>query len=163
MQRPTVPLVVTYPGKDDRREASVHFENTLTIRRTPHEVFEYLAAFDNVPSWNYAIVETHKTSPGPVGVGATYHQTRSIPSPAEESFAVTEFEPDRRLAIEGDLGPFQGTLTYELDAVPDGTQLTNRADLEGKGLAKVAAPLLGGRVGDAVATNLQKLKEILET
>lgn len=140
----------------------MHLENTLTIRRSPEEVFEYLADFENVPNWNYAIVETRKTSEGPVGVGATYRQTRSIPSPAEETFTVTEFEPDHRLAIRGDLGPFQGTLTYELDGVAGGTQLTNRADLEGKGLAKVAAPLLGGRVGDAVAANLQKLKEILE-
>ena len=141
----------------------MHFENTLTIRRPPHEVFEYLAAFENVPRWNYAIVETHKTSEGPVGVGATYDQTRSIPSPAEETFTVTEFDPDHRLTINGDLGPFEGTLSYELESVPEGTQLTNRADLEGKGFAKVAAPLLGRRVGDAVATNLQKLKEILET
>jgi uncharacterized protein YndB with AHSA1/START domain len=156
--------VVTYPGKSgDGKEGAVHFENTLTIRRTPHEVFEYLAAFENVPRWNYAIVETHKTSEGPVGVGATYRQTRSIPSPAEETFSVTEFEPHSRLAIHGDLGPFQGRLTYELEPVPDGTRLTNEAHLEGKGLAKVAAPLLGGRVGDAVAANLQKLKEILET
>jgi len=141
----------------------MHFENTLTIRRPPHEVFEYLAAFENVPRWNYAIVETHKTSEGPVGVGATYDQTRSIPSPAEETFTVTEFDPDHRLTINGDLGPFEGTLSYELESVPEGTQLTNRADLERKGFAKVAAPLLGRRVGDAVATNLQKLKEILET
>jgi uncharacterized protein YndB with AHSA1/START domain len=140
----------------------MHFENTLTIRRSPEQVFKYLADFENVPRWNYAIVETRKTSEAPVGVGATYRQSRSIPSPAEETFTITEFEPDRRLAICGDLGPFQGTLTYELDGVPDGTQLTNRADLEGKGLAKVAAPLLGGRVGEAVAANLQKLKEILE-
>ena len=141
----------------------MHFENALTIRRPPDEVFQYLAAFENVPRWNYAIVETQKTSEGPVGVGATYRQTRSIPSPAEETFRVTEFDPHKRLAIHGDLGPFQGTLTYELEEVPGGTQLTNRADLEGRGLAKVAAPLLGGRVGDAVAANLQKLKEILET
>lgn len=140
----------------------MHFENTLTIRRPPNEVFTYLATFENVPRWNYAIVETHKISEGPVGVGTTYHQTRSIPSPAEETFTVTEFDPAHRLAIRGDLGPFQGTLTYEMRDIPEGTELTNRADLEGKGLAKVAAPLLGGRVGAAVAANLQKLKEILE-
>ena len=49
-----------------------------------------------------------------------------------------------------------------MNGVPGGTELTNRAELEGKGLAKVAAPFLGSRVGDAVAANLKKLKEILE-
>jgi hypothetical protein len=140
----------------------LHFANSVTVQRFPHEVFEYLANFENVPQWNYAIVETRKTSDGPVGVGTTYRQARSLPSPSEEAFEVTEFEPDRRLAIHGDLGPFEGTLTYELESVPGGTQLTNTADLEAHGLMKIAAPLAGSRVGDAVAANLQKLKEILE-
>jgi hypothetical protein len=54
-------------------------------------------------------------------------------------------------------------LTYELESVPDGTRITNRADLQAHGLLRVAAPLASGRVGDAVEANLQKLKEILET
>lgn len=141
----------------------MHFTNTVTIHRSPHEVFEFLANFENVPKWNYAIVETRKTSDGPVGIGATYRQTRSLPAPSEETFRVTEFEPDHQLAIHGDLGPFEGTLTYDLEGVSDGTRITNRADLQAHGLLKVAAPLASGRVGNAVAANLQKLKEILET
>ena len=141
----------------------MHFANSVTVQRSPHEVFEYLANFENVPQWNHAIVETRKTSDGPVGVGATYRQTRSLPSPSEEAFQVTEFARDRRLAIRGDLGPFEGTLTYELESVPEGTKLLNSADLEAHGLLKVAAPLASGRVGSAVAANLQKLKEILES
>ena len=140
----------------------MHFSNSVTVQRSPHEVFEYLANFENVPQWNYAIVETRKTSEGPVRVGTTYRQARSLPSPSQEAFEVTEFEPDRRLAIRGDLGPFEGTLTYDLESVPDGTKITNSADLQAHGLLKVAAPLASGRVGDAVAANLQKLKEILE-
>ncbi|MGH2806863.1 MAG: SRPBCC family protein [Actinomycetota bacterium] len=141
----------------------MQFENTLTIRKPPEVVFQFLADFENAPSWNYAIERTQKASEGPVRVGTTYHQTRSIPAPSEETFTVTEFEPPRRLAIDGDLGPFRGTLSYDLESVSDGTRLTNRADLRGTGLAKVAGPLLGRRVGDAVAANLGKLKEILES
>lgn len=141
----------------------MRFSKTVTIQKSPHEVFEFLADFENVPKWNYAINETRKTSEGPVGVGATYRQTRSLPSPSEEAFRVTEFEPDQRLAIHGDLGPFEGTLTYELEAVAGGTRITNAADLQAHGLLKVAAPLASGRVGEAVAANLQKLKQILET
>ncbi len=53
-------------------------------------------------------------------------------------------------------------MTYDLVSVPGGTRITNGADLQAHGLLKVAAPLASGRVGDAVAANLQKLKEILE-
>jgi len=43
------------------------FENTVTIQRPAEEVFAFLADFENIPKWNYAIDETHKTSAGPVG------------------------------------------------------------------------------------------------
>ncbi|MQB01797.1 MAG: hypothetical protein GEU78_16210 [Actinobacteria bacterium] len=140
----------------------VHFSNSITIRRSVQDVFAYLSNFENIPTWNYAIAETQKTSGGPVGVGTTYRQTRSLPSPSEETFQVTEFEPDQRLAIHGGLGPFEGTLTYELQRVDEGTLLTNTADLEATGVLKLTAPLAAPRVRQAVAENLQKLKEILE-
>lgn len=141
----------------------MEFANTIEIERPAHDVFQFLANFENVPTWNYAIVETHKTSEGPIGVGTTYGQIRSVPSRSEESFEVTEFEPDSRLAIRGDLGPLEGTLTYELEPIGDGSRLTNRADLRARGLAKLAAPLAAGRIRAAVAANLAKLKELLES
>ena len=42
------------------------FENTVIIRRPVEDVSAFLAAFENVARWNYAIVETKKVSPGPV-------------------------------------------------------------------------------------------------
>jgi uncharacterized protein YndB with AHSA1/START domain len=140
----------------------MRFANSVTIRRSPRDVFDFLAAFENVPKWNYAIVETRKTTDGPVRVGTTYRQLRSLPARSEETFQVTEFDPDRRLAIRGDLGPFEATLAYDLEPVEEGTRLTNTADLEAHGVLKVAAPIAGGRVRQAVAVNLDKLKEVLE-
>jgi uncharacterized protein YndB with AHSA1/START domain len=124
----------------------MHFANTVVIRRSADDVFDFLAQFENVPKWNYAITETRKTSEGPVGVGTTYRQLRSLPSRSEETFEVTEFEPTQRLAIYASLGPFEGTLTYELEPIDAGTRLTNTADLESHGLFKVAAPIAGSRV-----------------
>ncbi len=106
------------------------FANTLTIDRPAEEVFAFLADFENVPKWNYAIEKTRKASPGPVGVGTVYRQTRSIPGRSEEGFEVTVFEPGQRLAIRGQIGPFRARIGYLLEAVPGGTRLTNDVDLD---------------------------------
>ena len=140
----------------------MEFTNSITIERTPHDVFAFVSNLENVPKWNYAIVETRKESEGPVTVGTMYRQVRSLPSRSEETLQVTEFEPDRRFAFEGGLGPLEGTLTYELEEVGESTRLTNRADLQARGIAKLAAPIASGRVRGAVAENLDALKQLLE-
>jgi hypothetical protein len=40
------------------------FENTVITRRSVEDVFAFVADFENVPKWNYAIVETKKGSFG---------------------------------------------------------------------------------------------------
>jgi polyketide cyclase/dehydrase/lipid transport protein len=67
----------------------MRFENTITIERSLGDVFAYLADFEKVPTWNYAIARTRKLSEGPVGIGTRYRQVRKLPRPSEESFQVT--------------------------------------------------------------------------
>jgi uncharacterized protein YndB with AHSA1/START domain len=143
--------------------APVAFTNTLTIRRRPDEVFAFLAHFEHVPRWNYAISETRKISAGPVGVGSRYRQTRTRPTHSEETFEVTEFDPDRTLSIRGTLGPFQGEVTYLLQPAGDATALTNAMSLRPSGPLRLVAPLAASRVRSAVAANLDALKQVLET
>jgi Polyketide cyclase / dehydrase and lipid transport len=139
------------------------FQNTLTIQRPVDDVFAFLADFENIPTWNYAIVETRKTSPGPVGVGTTYRQLRSIPDRREEGFEVTVFEPTTRLEVHGEIGPFTATIRYLLAPVGDETQLINAVDLESaSGAVRLLAPLATSRVKAAVAANLNTLKKTLE-
>jgi uncharacterized protein YndB with AHSA1/START domain len=140
----------------------MEFTNTITIERRPDEVFGFLAQFENVPLWNYAISETRKIDGGAVGVGSRYRQTRTLPSQREETFEVTEFEPGRRLAIRGDLGPFRSEVTYVLDPTDTGTTITNTMNLQPTGAARLIAPLAASRVKQAVAANLATLKQILE-
>jgi uncharacterized protein YndB with AHSA1/START domain len=138
------------------------FQNTVMIRRPIEEVFAFLAEFENIPRWNYAIVETHKVSQGPVGVGTIYQQVRSVPSRSEERFEVTAYNPPHQLEIRGQLGPFPSRLAYALDAVPEGTRVTNSVELELRGPGRLLGRVAVPRVRDAVAANLRKLKELLE-
>ena len=137
------------------------FENTVTIGRPVEEVFAFLTDFENIPTWNHAIEETIKTSPGPVGEGATYRQTRAIPRRSEERFEVTAFEPKSRLEIQGEIGPFRTRASYMLTPVAGGTTLTNKVGLEAtSGVLRLVAPLAVSRVKAAVARNLVKLKPL---
>ena len=139
------------------------FHNTVKIARPTDEVFAFLADFGNIPAWNYAITRTVQTSPGPAGVGATYRQTRTIPRRSEEAFEVTDFAPPSRLAIQGQIGPFNASSSYLLEATAGGTRLTNHVELEpSSALLRPLGPLAVPGVKAAVARNLGTLKQLLE-
>ena len=139
------------------------FQNTVTIARPAEEVFAFLADFANVPQWNYAIEQTWQTSPGPAGVGATYRQARTIPRRSEEGFEVTDFAPPSRLAVEGQIGPFNASSSYLLQPTAGGTRLTNDVELEpSSALLRPFGPLAIPTVKAAVARNLGTLKQLLE-
>jgi uncharacterized protein YndB with AHSA1/START domain len=140
----------------------MRFTNAVSVARAPGDVFAFLAQFENIPQWNHAISRTWKVSDGPVGVGSTYRQERTVPSHTEETFQVTEYDPDRRLAIEGTLGPFAATLTYRLEEIGEATLITNDVDLDATGLTRLVAPLATNRIKSSVAANLNVLKQLLE-
>jgi hypothetical protein len=140
----------------------VKFTNTITIDRRLPEVFAFLAHFENLPLWNYAIGETQKISHGAVGVGSRYRQTRTLPARSEETFEVTEFENDHRLSIRGALGPFHSEVTYLLAPAENGTVLTNTMKLQPSGPMRLVAPLVASGIKSAVAANLGVLKQLLE-
>jgi uncharacterized protein YndB with AHSA1/START domain len=141
----------------------MQFSNTITIDRPIGEVFAFLAHFENLPRWNDAISETRKTSLGPVDVGARYEQTRTSPMQSVETFEVTAYEPDRKLAISGTFGPFPGRFTYDLQPMGNATRLVNTVDLEPSGPVSMVASLMTSRIKAAVAVNLDQLKQHLES
>jgi hypothetical protein len=103
------------------------------------------------------------TSPGPPGVGATYRQSRTGPRRSEEAFEVTDFAPPSRLAIKGQIGPFNASSSYLLEPTADGTRLTNDVELQpSSALLRPFGPLAIPRVKAAVARNLGALKQLLE-
>jgi hypothetical protein len=139
------------------------FENTVTIARPVEEVFAYLADARNLPQWNYAIEQTRKISPGPVGVGTVYRQTRTLPSRSQEDFEIVLFQPPGQLALDGTFGPFRAQASYLLEPAASGTKLTNKWDLQPASPSlRLFGPLAIPKVKSAVAENLRTLKRILE-
>jgi hypothetical protein len=84
---------------------------------------------------------------GPIGVGTTYQQVRSVPSRSEERLEITTYSPPRQLEIRGQLGPFASRLFYAPNTSPEGTRVTDESFKAGVALSAGwdGVSLLGGR------------------
>ena len=140
----------------------IEFTNIIEIHRPVAEVFAYVSDLEHTPDWNWAISETRKTTAGPVGVGTTYRQTRTVPEDATEELEVSALQPDRLFEVTGVLASLPAHLTYRFQATPQGTRLENTVQLQPAGAVRLLAPVAAKRIQRSVAENLGVLKNRLE-
>jgi len=137
----------------------LEFENTIRIDRRIEEVFAFLSDFENIPKWNYYVLEVRQLSESPRGIGTTYHQVRKTD---EQDFRIIEFEPSHTVAVKTlphSSPSFE--MRFTLYEEGDTTRVRDEWKLDTGRLALLER-LTGGRVKSAVAENLAKLKELLE-
>jgi uncharacterized protein YndB with AHSA1/START domain len=137
----------------------IEFENTVRVDRPITDVFAFLSDLENIPKWNYYVVEVRKLSDGPIGIGTTYHQVRKTD---EQDFRISELDPNHKLAVKTLPQSSPGLeMRFTLDEEGGITRIRDEWKLD----TGWPAPLewLGARrVKSAVAENLTKLKELLE-
>ena len=135
------------------------FENTIRIDRPAAEVFAFLSDFENIPRWNYFVLDVRKLSDGPIQVGTTYHQVRKTD---EQDFRIVELEPDHKVTVKTlpqsspDL-----EMRFTLKEQGNATLIRDEWQLD-SGLPMLLERLGAGKVKSAVAENLAKLKVLLE-
>ena len=137
----------------------LEFENTIYIDRPIGEVFAFLSDFENIPKWNYYVVDVRQRSESPIGVGTTYHQVRKTD---EQDFRITEFEPNHTVAVKTlpQSSP-DFARKFTLNAEGNTTRIRDEWKLD-TGRPTILERLALRRVKSAVAHNLTKLKELLE-
>ena len=118
---------------------------TVTIGRSPAEVFEYLANFETTAEWDPGIVTATRTSDGPIGIGSTFDlisdfRGRKIPV----TYEITEYDPPSRFVIVGTNKQFVGTDDIRVSADGAGTRVDYTADFRMQGIAKLFEPFMGG-------------------
>jgi len=135
------------------------FKNTIRIDRPIEEVFAFLSDFENIPKWNYYVLEVRQLSENPIGTGTTYHQVRKTD---EQDFHITEFEANRTVAVKT-LPQSSPSFERRFTLYEEGntTRIRDEWKLD-TGRPVVLEKLAGGRVKSAVAENLAKLQELLE-
>jgi len=142
-----------------RSKMMLEFENTIRIERPIAEVFAFLADFENIPKWNYYVLEVRKLSDGPIGIGTTYHQVRKTD---EQDFRITELDQNHRVAMKTLPGSSPDLeMSFTLYDEGGTTRIQDDWKLD-TGRPAVFEKLGAGSVKSAVAENLNKLKELLE-
>lgn len=77
---------------------------------------------------------------------------------------LTEFEPDRRLAMRGFSGfPFPVRVTIDLEGRDGETAIAWATFIEPRGLLRLASPLLAAAFRGTFARDLERLKAMMES
>lgn len=137
--------------------------DSIVIDRPVEEVFAYVADVTNDPAWHTDILEARKTTEGPVGMGTIWH-TRFKPAMgiSEADMEVVSFEPNRVLAMKGEVGPMHPTLTYRFEPAAGGTKFTRRVQITVSGWMKLMQPMMGMMLPKQNQGFLANLKRVLE-
>jgi uncharacterized membrane protein len=137
----------------------LEFENAVRIDRPIEDVFAFLADFENIPKWNYYVVDVKKISHGPVSVGSRYHQVRKTD---EQTFRLISFEPGRLIEAKTEPGSLpQLEMRFVVQPEEGKTLLRDQWKLA-TGKPAILEKLAARSIKSAVAENLGKLKQLLE-
>ena len=137
----------------------LEFENTIRVNRPVTEVFAFLSDLENIPKWNYYVLEVRKTSNGPIKIGTTYHQVRKTD---QQDLRIIALEQNHTVAIKT-LPQSSPSLEMRFNLYDEGstTRIRDQWKLE-TGQPALLEQLAAGKVKSAVAENLSKLKQLLE-
>ena len=135
---------------------------TLHVPKGPDEAFAYVSDFEKAPEWISEMANIQKVTPGEVGVGTRFTQTVSLAgAPVEMTVQVTEYDPPRVYAYDGEGGPAQFTARFTFEPDGDGTRIRHDYDVTLGGALKLMGPMVGSWLKKNTETAIEKLERRL--
>jgi uncharacterized protein YndB with AHSA1/START domain len=136
----------------------------ITIDRPVADVFRVLTTPEDTPKWSSSAVEEALTSPGPVGVGSTRRAVvRSFGGrTTTNETIVTEFEPNRRVAMRTISAPVPFEAAWSFSAVAGGTRVDWTWSFGFSGPLRLLAPVFGSYFRRTLQKDLDRLKWMME-
>ena len=119
---------------------------TVDLPKPVEEAFAFLGDFSTTATWDPGVATAAKVTDGPIGVGTVFDLTarfndRELPM----SYVITEWEPNRRVVLEGSGSTVLATDEMVFEAIPSGTRLHYTADLRLRGALRIFTPLMRSR------------------
>jgi uncharacterized membrane protein len=138
-------------------------ERSIVIERPIHEVWDFVQDTSNNALWQTTLLESQVLTEGPTRAGTQVEEVRRfLGMRVPMTLELTEFEPDRKLAVKGISGGIPLSGSYVLERFADGTKLTVTGALDGHRLFRLAEPVFERMTSRELEASLGHLKDLLE-
>ena len=130
------------------------FEDSIEIAKPQEVVYTIVRDLERAPEWQPSLESVDVQAGTEVRRVGGRRQTLK--------FFVLEDDPPRRLALSSEGRPAKARATFDLERANDGTMVKFSLDVELRGAARFAGPLVKSTAHNEVRTTLEKLKEFAE-
>jgi carbon monoxide dehydrogenase subunit G len=139
----------------------VRVELTVTIARTPGEVFDYLTDVSNLSRWQSGVHAAELE--GELEAGARIRESRHmLGRELRTTLEIEELERPRLFALRALDSPVPFTVRHELAPDAEGTLLSVVGDGEAGRLPGFAAGIMARRAEKQFRSDFERLKRLLE-
>jgi carbon monoxide dehydrogenase subunit G len=137
------------------------YRKLIDVACGPAEAFAYVSDFSRVAEWDPAVVEARALGDAsPVGVGSRFELVALFRGKRQRfEYVVSALDEGRRIQLVGEGEKARSRDTISVESVEGTTHVTYEAQIQLKGLLRVAEPLLGAtfrRMGDDALDGLQQ-------
>ena len=144
----------------------MRFEQELSIRRPPEDVFDYVVDASKLTSWQIHKTSVEPLTDGPPRLGSRFRERTKPPGMKEFEQVVefSEFERPSRLAVHIVEGPqpVDGTWTFTADGA-GGTRVRCVVEGELRGPARFFGPLVKSGMARNFRSYHEHLRKNLES
>ncbi len=133
--------------------------NSVVIRCTPEEAFDYLSDHRSELEWNPTCKVMEKITDGPVGAGTKFRAKWKL-SPVVE-LEIVEYDRPHRWKVHNG-GALEVTMTVRLEPANEGTRLVTHFDVRPHGPLRLIFPIMLRRLRADENANMSHIREVLE-
>jgi len=138
-------------------------EESVDIKRPAEAVFDFTTDAKSWSKWQSIIPQAEQTSPGPVGVGATFKGvSRMMGLSMKWTAKATEYEANKKFGknITSPAMHIEQHDTYT--PINDGTKFTLTYDIKVRGIFKLCSTMMISTMRKELKKSLDNLKSVLE-
>jgi len=152
--------------EEERDMSKSKIEVSVDIKRPFSEVHDFLDDSDNDPLWQTSVMESKRSSDGPIGVGTIYHvKAKFLGRLWEQDWEVVEHDKDEHhWKAKTTSGPLKmvAELRYKETDGGTHTRVIRSLEVDVGHFFKLATPVVERSIKRELDTDFEILKDILE-